>query len=205
LCHNRLWFAKKLDGYNVYNNPKSDDPTYPPFQKNFIIQNHAIQCTVNAFSKNTSFYFLFFSLRTRFFHNAASQSSGFPSIISLYYAKYSRIKKTMSTAIVHITSQAVLEEHCKVFPIVLVDFWAPWCGPCKNMNPILDQLAQTAQGKFSIVKFNIDEAPDLAAAYEIVSIPSFLLFVNGRHSDTRVGSQNVANLSQWLAHDHNPA
>ena len=100
--------------------------------------------------------------------------------------------------IVSITSQAELAKHCQDHPVVLVDFWAPWCGPCKAMNPVLDQTATTMGNALSIVKVNIDDAQDLAGFYEISSIPSLLLFINGKHASTVVGSQTLPALQSWI-------
>ncbi|ELY4323447.1 thioredoxin [Cronobacter turicensis] len=62
---------------------------------------------------------------------------------------------------------------------VLVDFWAPWCSPCRTVAPVIDDLARDYQGKVKIVKLNIDDNPQIAADYGIRSIPFFKLFVNG--------------------------
>lgn len=62
---------------------------------------------------------------------------------------------------------------------VLVDFWAEWCGPCKQMNPVLDQLAEEVAGQATIAKVNIDESPALAQKFGVQSIPTFLVFKDG--------------------------
>lgn len=71
---------------------------------------------------------------------------------------------------------------------VLVDFWAAWCGPCKMVSPIIDQLAEQYAGKVKVVKLNVDENPEIAGQYNIMSIPSVYLFNNGKHVDGIVGA-----------------
>jgi thioredoxin 1 len=70
---------------------------------------------------------------------------------------------------------------------VLVDFWAPWCGPCKALNPTIQKLADEMEGKVKFVKVNIDESPDIAGKYSIMSIPTLLIFVGGAVSDQLIG------------------
>jgi len=72
---------------------------------------------------------------------------------------------------------------------VLVDFWAAWCGPCKMVSPIIDQLAEQYAGKVKVVKLNVDENPEIAGQYNIMSIPSVYLFNNGKHVDGIVGAR----------------
>lgn len=71
---------------------------------------------------------------------------------------------------------------------VLVDFWAEWCGPCKQLSPIIDQLAVELNGKMKIGKVNVDDSPDLAGQFNVMSIPTLLVFKNGEAVDQIVGA-----------------
>lgn len=73
--------------------------------------------------------------------------------------------------------------------VVLVDFYADWCGPCQMIAPILEELGTEYDGKFEIVKINTDENPDLSSQFRIMSIPTMLLFKNGEVVETLVGMQ----------------
>lgn len=74
-------------------------------------------------------------------------------------------------------------------PPLLVDFWAPWCGPCRIVGPIMDQLAAESGGRYRIAKLNVDENPMTASRYQIASIPTMLIFKDGAIIDRIVGAQ----------------
>ena len=81
---------------------------------------------------------------------------------------------------------------------VMIDFYADWCGPCKMMGPIVEKLAAEYDGKVKIGKINVDEAPDLAGKYNIMSIPSFLFIKDGNVADKTVGGMQKEDLAARL-------
>ena len=81
---------------------------------------------------------------------------------------------------------------------VLVDFWAEWCGPCKTLTPILEELSTEMNGKIEIMKVNLDENQDLAMKYSIRSIPTLLLFDKGELLDMKVGLLPKSDLEEWI-------
>ena len=81
---------------------------------------------------------------------------------------------------------------------VLVDFWAEWCGPCKMLGPILEEISEDRKDKLQVVKVNLDENQDLAMKYSIRSIPTLLLFKGGELIDTKVGLLPKSDLVEWI-------
>lgn len=81
---------------------------------------------------------------------------------------------------------------------VLVDFWAEWCGPCKMLSPILEQIANDYEGKLKIVKMNVDESPKTPSSKGIRGIPTMMLFSNGKQIDSKVGVIQKPTLSSWI-------
>ena len=81
---------------------------------------------------------------------------------------------------------------------VLVDFWAEWCGPCKQIGPILDDIAKEMEGKLTIAKVNIDDNPESPQKYGVRGIPTMILFKDGKAIATKVGSLPKSKLVEWL-------
>jgi thioredoxin 1 len=81
---------------------------------------------------------------------------------------------------------------------VVVDFWAEWCGPCKMIAPALDEISSSLGDKVKIVKLNVDENPEVAAKYGIMSIPTLMIFKNGELASRQVGAAPKQKLEQWI-------
>lgn len=91
-------------------------------------------------------------------------------------------------------SNMVLKEE----KLSLVDFWAPWCGPCRAIGPILEELAAQYDGRVNVVKVNIDENPSTASQYGVRSIPTLLVLKNGKVQDTQIGLSSKNELAELL-------
>jgi thioredoxin 1 len=81
---------------------------------------------------------------------------------------------------------------------VFIDFWAPWCGPCRIIGPIVEELAPSYAGKAEITKMNVDENPMVAQRYGVTSIPTLMMFKNGKIVDRAVGAMPKAQLQQFI-------
>lgn len=81
---------------------------------------------------------------------------------------------------------------------VLVDFWAEWCGPCKQIGPIVDELADEMKGKLKVTKVNIDKNPETPTKYGVRGIPTLMIFKDGQLVSTKVGSLPKTKLVEWI-------
>ena len=82
---------------------------------------------------------------------------------------------------------AEFEAAVEAAPLAMVDFWASWCGPCKMLSPAVEALAEQYEGKVLVAKVNVDEEPELARAFGVMSIPTVVFLKNGREFDRKVG------------------
>ena len=103
-----------------------------------------------------------------------------------------------SDLIKHITDASFEADVLQPGSTVLVDFWAEWCGPCKMIAPILDEVATAYQGKLSIAKMNVDENRAMPAKFGIRGIPTLMLFKNGELAATKVGAVSKAQLTALI-------
>ena len=101
-------------------------------------------------------------------------------------------------AVLTVTKENFDAEALKSDIPVLVDFWAEWCGPCRMFSPIVDEFAEENEGRVKVGKVNVDEQPDLAGRYGVMSIPTAILFKNGEIADTLVGVQPKTALEELI-------
>ena len=101
-------------------------------------------------------------------------------------------------AVLKITSENFEQEVLKAAQPVVIDFWASWCGPGKMFSPIVDEFAEENEGKVKVGKVNIDDEPDLASRFGVMSIPTAILFKNGQAVQSMVGVQPKAKLEEMV-------
>jgi thioredoxin 1 len=114
------------------------------------------------------------------------------------FPSYQRRLKPVSDKIVYLTDDTFDQEVVKAEGPVLVDYWAEWCGPCKMIAPILDQIADEYAGKIKVAKLNIDENPGTPPKFGIRGIPTLMLFKGGNVEATKVGALSKSQLTAFI-------
>src|SRR5579872_1741719 len=104
----------------------------------------------------------------------------------------------MAAGITNLTDTSFDEEVKSSEQPVLVDFWAEWCGPCKMITPVLEEISHDYAGRIKIAKLNVDDAPDTARRFEVMSIPTLILFKDGEPSLRIVGAKGKGQLVQEI-------
>lgn len=104
----------------------------------------------------------------------------------------------MSEHVKHTTDDSFEQDVLRAPGPVLVDYWAEWCGPCKMIAPVLDEIAREYAGRLTVVKLNVDENPKTPPRYGIRGIPTLMLFKGGNVEATKVGALSKSQLAAWL-------
>ncbi|MDQ6994065.1 MAG: thioredoxin TrxA [Mariprofundaceae bacterium] len=104
----------------------------------------------------------------------------------------------MSNTLIHVTDESFENDVLKASGAVLVDFWAPWCGPCKQIAPILDELATELGDKITIAKIDIDDNPNTPGKYGVRGIPTLMIFSDGNVQGTKVGAVTKGKLLDFI-------
>jgi thioredoxin 1 len=103
-----------------------------------------------------------------------------------------------SDRIIHVSDDSFEEDVLKASGAVLIDFWAPWCVPCKQIAPILDEIAEEKQDQITIAKINIDDNPNTPGKYGVRGIPTLMLFRGGNVQGTKVGAVSKGKLVEFI-------
>ena len=98
----------------------------------------------------------------------------------------------------HVTDASFDQDVLKAEGPVLVDFWAEWCGPCRQIAPSLDEIGKEMEGKLNIVKVNIDDNPQTPTQYGVRGIPTLMIFKDGKLTATKVGALPKSKLAEWV-------
>lgn len=108
------------------------------------------------------------------------------------------MKGLIKMAVLEITKNNFDTEVMQSDKPVLVDFWAPWCGPCRMVGPIIDEIGNEVGGKAKVGKVNVDEQPELASKFQVMSIPTIMVIKNGKVENTAVGARSKQALLDML-------
>ena len=108
------------------------------------------------------------------------------------------ILREMAMSTVKVTDTNFKSEVVGASGPIVVDFWAEWCGPCKMIGPVLEEIAAELKGQVTIAKLNVDENPGVAGSYGIRSIPTLMLFKDGKMTSTKVGAAPKSELKRWI-------
>ena len=104
----------------------------------------------------------------------------------------------MSGPVIEVSDATFDNEVAKSNTPVFVDFWAPWCGPCRSVAPIVEDLANQYAGKVKVAKINVDDSPEVAMKFMVTSIPTFILFKNGQPADRTLGAMPKGQFQQFI-------
>ena len=105
----------------------------------------------------------------------------------------------MSELIKAVTDESFRQDVLEAKGPVLVDFWAEWCGPCRMIAPVLDEIAAEYRGKLTVAKVNVDDNPMTPTQYNVRGIPALILFQDGKQVDRKVGALPKSQMKDWIA------
>ena len=114
------------------------------------------------------------------------------------YTNNKSMKGAFFMSVLKLTKENFEQEVLHAEEPVLVDFWAPWCGPCRMVSPLVDQVAKEVTGKAKVGKVNVDEQPELANAFQVMSIPTLVVLKNGKVVKISVGAKGKEQIKEML-------